>query len=43
MLWKERNRWIFEDMQSSHIQVAMLTQEEIKLQLSVFDWVGLLD
>jgi hypothetical protein len=36
MIWKERKSHIFDNKQSSHLQVAALAQGEIKLQLSTF-------
>jgi hypothetical protein len=36
MIWKERNGRIFENKERSALQLAKLTQDEINLQLSVY-------
>jgi hypothetical protein len=37
LIWKERNKRIFENKHSSAMQVARLAQEEINIQMSIFD------
>jgi hypothetical protein len=36
MIWKERNRRIFENKERSAQQLAQLINDEVNLQLSVF-------
>jgi hypothetical protein len=37
LLWKERNQRVFENKHSSVLQVARLAQQQIRLQLLIFD------